>query len=33
MYARYIKKEIADLNGTGQTQAYYKIIGKEDVSK
>jgi predicted histone-like DNA-binding protein len=25
MYAKYIKKEIADLNGTGQTQAYYKM--------
>ena len=25
MFARYIKKEIADLNGTGQTQAYYKM--------
>jgi len=25
MYAKYIKKEIVDLNGTGHTQAYYKI--------
>lgn len=25
MDAKYIKKEIADLNGTGQTQAYYKM--------
>lgn len=25
MYAKYIKKEIADLNGTGLTQAYYKM--------
>ena len=25
MYAKYIKKEIADLNGTGRTQAYYKM--------
>ena len=25
MYAKYIKKEIPDLNGTGQTQAYYKM--------
>ena len=25
MYAKYIKKEIADLNGTGHTQAYYKM--------
>lgn len=25
MYAKYIKQEISDLNGTGQTQAYYKM--------
>ena len=25
MYAKYIKKEIADLNGTGHTQAIYKM--------
>jgi predicted histone-like DNA-binding protein len=25
MNAKYIKQEIADLNGTGQTQAYYKM--------
>lgn len=25
MYAKYIKQEIPDLNGTGQTQAYYKM--------
>ena len=25
MYAKYIKREIADLNGTGKTQAYYKM--------
>ena len=25
MFARYIKKEIADLNGTGRTQACYKM--------
>ena len=25
MYAKYIKKEIADLNGSGLTQAYYKM--------
>lgn len=25
MHAEYIKKEIPDLNGTGQTQAYYKM--------
>lgn len=25
MYAKYIKREIPDLNGTGQTQAYYKM--------
>ena len=25
MYAKYIKQEIADLNGTGQTQAYYRM--------
>ena len=25
MSAKYIKKEIADLNGTGRTQAYYKM--------
>ena len=25
MHAKYIKKEIADLNGTGHTQAYYKM--------
>jgi len=25
MYAEYIKQEIPDLNGTGQTQAYYKL--------
>lgn len=25
MYAKYIKKEVPDLNGTGQTQAYYKM--------
>jgi len=25
MYAKYIKQEIADLNGTGHTQAYYKM--------
>ena len=25
MYAKFIKKEIADLNGTGQTQAYYRM--------
>lgn len=25
MYAKYIKQEIADLNGTGRTQAYYKM--------
>ena len=25
MYAKYIKKEIPDLNGTGRTQAYYKM--------
>lgn len=26
MYAKYIKKEIADLNGTGRTQAVYKML-------
>ena len=26
MDAKYIKKEIADLNGTGHTQAYYKMV-------
>ena len=26
MYAKFIKKEIADLNGTGHTQAYYKML-------
>lgn len=26
MYARYIKQEIPDLNGTGETQAYYKML-------
>ena len=25
MYAKYIKQEIPDLNGTGQTQAYYRM--------
>lgn len=25
MYAKYIKQEFSDLNGTGQTQAYYKM--------
>jgi hypothetical protein len=25
MYAKYIKQEISDLNGTGRTQAYYKM--------
>ena len=25
MYAKYIKREVADLNGTGRTQAYYKM--------
>ena len=25
MNAKYVKKEIADLNGTGRTQAYYKM--------
>lgn len=25
MHAKYIKKEIPDLNGTGRTQAYYKM--------
>ena len=25
MYAKYIKKEIPDLNDTGRTQAYYKM--------
>ena len=25
MYAKYIKQEIADLNGMGRTQAYYKM--------
>jgi len=25
MYAKYIKQEIPDLNGTGRTQAYYKM--------
>jgi hypothetical protein len=25
MYAKYIKQEISDLNGTGHTQAYYKM--------
>lgn len=25
MFARYIKQEIPDLNGTGETQAYYKM--------
>lgn len=25
MYAKYIKKEIPDLNGTGRTQAFYKM--------
>ncbi len=25
MFAKYIKQEIADLNGTGRTQAYYKM--------
>ena len=25
MYASYIKREVADLNGTGMTQAYYKM--------
>ena len=26
MYAKYIKKEYPDLNGTGHTQAYYKML-------
>ena len=26
MYAKYIKKEYPDLNGTGYTQAYYKML-------
>lgn len=25
MSAKYIKQEISDLNGTGHTQAYYKM--------
>ena len=25
MYAKYIKQEIPDLNGTGHTQAYYRM--------
>ena len=25
MYAKYIKREIPDLNGTGRTQAYYQM--------
>ena len=25
MYAKYIKQEIADMNDTGRTQAYYKM--------
>ena len=25
MYAKYIKQEVPDLNGTGRTQAYYKM--------
>ena len=25
MSAKYIKQEISDLNGTGRTQAYYKM--------
>ena len=25
MYAKYIKQEISDLNGTGRTQSYYKM--------
>jgi len=25
MFAKYIKKEVPDLNGTGRTQAYYKM--------
>ena len=28
MYANYIKREVADLNGTGMTQAYYKMALK-----
>ena len=28
MYAKYIKQEIADINGTGRTQAYYKMERK-----
>lgn len=28
MYAKYIKQEVADINGTGQTQAYYKMALK-----
>jgi predicted histone-like DNA-binding protein len=26
MYAKYVKQEIADLNGTGQTQACYRML-------
>ena len=26
MYAKYIKQEYSDLNGTGRTQAYYKML-------
>ena len=31
--AKYIKKEIADLNGTGQTQAYYKLQTLRNLSQ
>lgn len=31
--AKYIKKEIADLNGTGKTQAYYKLQTLRNLSQ
>ena len=30
--AKYIKKEIADLNGTGSTQVYYRMERGETLS-
>ena len=30
--AKYIKKEVADLNGTGSTQVYYRMERRETLS-
>ena len=32
MNAKYIKQEISDLNGTGRTQAYYKMKLKPELT-